>query len=114
MARNPIHPGEILTDELADLNLSAAELARQIEVPPNRISQILAGKRTISADTADFFVRPPPRLAFLQLEAEEMHELGAPRLDRREANAAYRNVGQINPDQPLPIVGRFGDGLPLQ
>ena len=52
MARNPIHPGEILTDELAELNLSAAELARQIEVPPNRISQILAGKRNISADTA--------------------------------------------------------------
>ncbi len=52
MARRPIHPGEILADELAELQLSAAELARAIQVPPNRITQIIAGKRAISADTA--------------------------------------------------------------
>ena len=52
MARTPIHPGEILSDELAELNIAAAELARAIKVPPNRITQIIAGKRSISADTA--------------------------------------------------------------
>ena len=52
MARTPIHPGEILADELAELGVSAAELARLIEVPPNRISQILAGRRAVTADTA--------------------------------------------------------------
>ena len=52
MARTPIHPGEILSDELAELNMAAAELARAIRVPPNRITQIIAGKRSISADTA--------------------------------------------------------------
>ncbi|MCP3931297.1 MAG: HigA family addiction module antidote protein, partial [Bacteroidetes bacterium] len=52
MARKPIHPGEILTDELAELGISAAELARQINVPANRISQILSGKRSVTADTA--------------------------------------------------------------
>ena len=52
MARTPIHPGEILSDELAELNISAAELARAIKVPPNRITQIIAGKRSISADSA--------------------------------------------------------------
>lgn len=52
MARNPIHPGEILADELAELGISAAELARQINVPANRISQILSGKRSVTADTA--------------------------------------------------------------
>jgi addiction module HigA family antidote len=52
MAREPKHPGEILADELADLELSAAELARKINVPANRISQIISGKRTITADTA--------------------------------------------------------------
>jgi addiction module HigA family antidote len=52
MARTPIHPGEILGDELEELGLSAAELARHLEVPANRISQITAGKRNISADTA--------------------------------------------------------------
>ena len=52
MARTPIHPGEILSDELSELNIAAAELARAIKVPPNRITQIVAGKRSISADTA--------------------------------------------------------------
>ena len=52
MARTPIHPGEILAGELAEIDVSAAELARQIRVPPNRVSQILAGKRAITADTA--------------------------------------------------------------
>ena len=52
MARTPIHPGEILADELGEIGISAAELARAIHVPPNRVSQILAGKRAITADTA--------------------------------------------------------------
>jgi len=38
MARTPIHPGEHLAEELKDLGLSAAELARQVEVPVNRIT----------------------------------------------------------------------------
>jgi antitoxin HigA-1 len=41
-----------LSDELAELNIAAAELARAIRVPPNRITQIIVGKRSISADTA--------------------------------------------------------------
>jgi addiction module HigA family antidote len=52
MARTPIHPGEILADELKELKMSASELARAIMVPPNRISQIIAGKRSITAETA--------------------------------------------------------------
>ena len=52
MARTPIHPGEILGDELKEIGISAAELARTLAVPANRISQIIAGKRAISADTA--------------------------------------------------------------
>ncbi|MBZ5524764.1 MAG: HigA family addiction module antidote protein [Acidobacteriia bacterium] len=52
MARTPIHPGEILADELKEISISAAELARVLDVPANRISQIIAGKRAITADTA--------------------------------------------------------------
>ena len=52
MARTPIHPGEILKDELDEIGISAAELARQIEVPANRVSQILVGRRAVTADTA--------------------------------------------------------------
>ncbi len=52
MPREPIHPGEFLADELDELGMSAAELARIIHVPANRISQIIAGKRNVTADTA--------------------------------------------------------------
>lgn len=48
----PIHPGEILADELVELGVTPAELARQIAVPPNRISQIIHAKRGITGDTA--------------------------------------------------------------
>lgn len=52
MARIPIHPGEILADELEELDMSAASLARELHVPTNRITQIINGTRAISADTA--------------------------------------------------------------
>ena len=52
MARSPIHPGEILADELDERGVAAAEVARNIGVPANRVTQILQGKRNITADTA--------------------------------------------------------------
>jgi addiction module HigA family antidote len=52
VARTPIHPGEILSDELEAISLSAKRLADVIEVPPNRLYQILSGKRSMTADTA--------------------------------------------------------------
>jgi len=52
MARTPIHPGEILADELKELGMSAAELARILHVPTNRITQIIGKKRAMTADTA--------------------------------------------------------------
>lgn len=52
MNRRAVHPGEVLSEELEELGVSPTELARQIEVPPNRISQIINGKRDITADTA--------------------------------------------------------------
>jgi len=52
MARTPIHPGEQLAEELRDIGVSAAELARQIAVPVNRVTGIINGQRGITADTA--------------------------------------------------------------
>ena len=52
MKRRPIHPGEILGDELEEIGLSAKKQADIPEVPSNRLYQIIAGKRNISADTA--------------------------------------------------------------
>jgi addiction module HigA family antidote len=47
-----IHPGEILASELSELSATPTELARQLNVPVNRITQIVQGKRGITADTA--------------------------------------------------------------
>jgi antitoxin HigA-1 len=52
MARTPIHPGEHLAQKLAELRMSAAELARQIDVPVNRVTGIINGQRAVTADTA--------------------------------------------------------------
>ena len=52
MARTPIHPGEILAEELEEIGVSPTELSRQVRVPANRFSQIINGKRAITGDTA--------------------------------------------------------------
>ena len=52
MFMRAIHPGTILKDELIELGVSPTEFARQIAVPPNRVSQIIAGKRGVTGDTA--------------------------------------------------------------
>jgi antitoxin HigA-1 len=52
MGRSAIHPGEHLAEQLHELGMSEAELARQLEVPTNRITSILNGQRSVTGDTA--------------------------------------------------------------
>ena len=52
MLKHLVHPGEVLKGELEELGITPTEFARQIAVPPNRVSQIIAGKRSITGDTA--------------------------------------------------------------
>jgi addiction module HigA family antidote len=52
MALTAIHPGEHLAEKLEALDMSAAELARKIDVPTNRVTQIVNGTRAITGDTA--------------------------------------------------------------
>ena len=52
MFMRAVHPGEVLKDELDGLGITPTEFARQIDVPANRISQIIAGKRSVTGDTA--------------------------------------------------------------
>ena len=52
MAVTPIHPGEHLAEELKELGMSAAELARKLDLPANHITGILSGQRAITGDTA--------------------------------------------------------------
>jgi addiction module HigA family antidote len=52
MPRIAIHPGEHLSEQLQALDMSAAEFARRIGVPTNRVTEVINGKRAITADTA--------------------------------------------------------------
>lgn len=52
MGRTAIHPGEHLAEQLEELGMSAAELARRIKVPTNRVTQVLNGQRAVTGDTA--------------------------------------------------------------
>jgi addiction module HigA family antidote len=87
MVRTPIHPGEHLAEQLEELGLSAAELARQIKVPTNRITQIVNGTRAVTGDTAlrlgHYFGTNPE----FWLNLQKMYEL---RLAEQQAGDAIR------------------------
>lgn len=52
MVMKAVHPGEILKEELDELGVTPNRVCAQIDVPPNRISQIITGKRAVTGDTA--------------------------------------------------------------
>ena len=72
MFMRAVHPGAVLKEELEELGITPTEFARQIDVPANRVSQIIAGKRGITGDTALRFghwVRTDPQF-WLNLQAQ--------------------------------------------
>src|SRR5262252_8866099 len=52
MSRPAVHPGEILAEELEVIAVTPTELARQLRVPANHMTQIVQGRRSITGDTA--------------------------------------------------------------
>ena len=52
MFKRAVHPGTVLQDELDEFGITPSEFARQIDVPPNHVSRIISGKRSITGDTA--------------------------------------------------------------
>ncbi len=97
MSRTPIHPGEILYDEFRELGMSAAELARCLHVPANRITQILRGQRNITADTAlrlgRWFGTDPQ----LWLSLQQAYELD---LARQQAGEEIEQIAPRIPASP--------------
>lgn len=89
--RTPIHPGAILAEELEEIGISAAELARLIGVPANRVSQIIAGKRSITADTALRLAQYFGTSAEFWMNLQKIYELD---LARKEAGAAIKHIPQ--------------------
>jgi len=89
MARTPIHPGEHLREALDELNISAAEFARQLNVPTNRITGILNGTRAITADTALRLGHWLGTSAEMWLNLQKLYEL---RLAENEKGAEIRKL----------------------
>lgn len=94
MFKHAVHPGIVLADEMEELKLSAAELARQINVPANRISQLVNGKRAMTGDTAlrlgHFFGMNPQFWMNLQAQFElaEAMKVGGKEIDKLPTLAA--------------------------
>ena len=99
MARTPIHPGEILGDELEEIGLSAKRLADLIEVPPNRLYQILAGKRNMTADTALRLSRCFGTSADFWMNLQTAYELDSA---RRRIGKAIERIPQRRDSAPEP------------
>jgi antitoxin HigA-1 len=83
----PIHPGEILADELTEMGLSANALSRALDVPANRITEIVAGRRAVSADTALRLARYFGTTARFWLNLQQSHDLAVAERDYGEAIA---------------------------
>jgi addiction module HigA family antidote len=77
----PIHPGEILRDELAELGISARTFARALGIPTNRVTQILNEQRGISADTALRLARYFGTAAEFWMDLQSDYELRRTRRD---------------------------------
>lgn len=77
----PVHPGEILREELEELGMSAKAIARELGVPQNRISDILRGRRGITADTALRLARYFDTTPLLWLNLQKAYELRVAELE---------------------------------
>ena len=81
MGSNPIHPGEHLAEIPDELEISAARLARAIDVPPRRINDILRGRRSVTADTAIRIGQALGMTPEYWLNLQRMHDLDRARAD---------------------------------
>lgn len=97
MTRTPIHPGKVLADELEKIKLNAKNLADVIEVPSNRLYQILAGKRNMTADTAlrlgQYFGMSPD----FWMNLQSAYELD---IARKESGKAIQRIPRRNAAEP--------------
>ncbi len=88
--RIPKHPGKLIAEELTARDLSAAAFAKALLVPANRITEIMRGRRDVSADTAlrlaAFFGNSPE--FWLQLQTN--HDIGKARTELKK-----RDLGRI-------------------
>jgi antitoxin HigA-1 len=95
VASTAIHPGEHLAEELRELEMSAAELSRQLGVPTNRVTEILNGRRAITGDTALRLAHFFGTTAEFWLNLQSLYEI---RLAERKSGKSIKG---------LPTLKRF-------
>ena len=99
MAVIAIHPGEHLAEELRELGMSAAELARKLDVPTNRITSILNGQRAITGDTAlrlgHFFGTNPE----FWMNLQSLYEV---RVAQKKAGKAINQLPKLERSERVP------------
>ena len=95
-----IHPGEHLVEEFGELEMSAAELARKLDVPTNRITSILNGQRAVTGDTAlrlaHFFGTSPE----FWLNLQSLYEL---RIAQKKAGKAISKLSTLKHDHSAAV-----------
>jgi len=98
MGLTPIHPGEHLAEELEALDMSAAELARKIAVPTNRITQILNGRRAITGDTALRLAHFFGTSAQFWLNLQSLYDV---RLAQQKAGKSIKALPRLKRHEPV-------------
>jgi len=98
MALTFIHPGEHLAEELKELGMSAAELARKLGVPTNRVTGILNGQRAITGDTALRLAHFFGTSAEIWLNLQSLYEI---RLARKKAGKSIRALPTLRRSEPV-------------
>jgi antitoxin HigA-1 len=98
MGLSAIHPGEHLAEELRALDMSAAELARRIGVPTNRVTQILNGTRSITGDTALRLGHFFGTSAQFWLNLQSLYDL---RRAEQKAGKSIRSLPRLHRHEPV-------------
>src|ERR1700674_3241083 len=98
MAVTVIHPGEHLAEELKELGMSAAELARKLDVPTNRVTGILNGQRAVTGDTALRLAHFFGTSAEFWLNLQSLYEI---RLAQKKAGKAIRALPTLRRSDPV-------------
>ena len=93
------HPGEHLAEELKVLGMSAAELARKMKVPPNRVTRILNGTRTITADTALRLAHFFGTSAQFWLNLQSLYDL---RVAHQKVGKSIKPLPALKRSEPIP------------
>jgi antitoxin HigA-1 len=99
MTATAIHPGEHLSEELTEIGMSAAELARKLDVPTSRITGILNGQRAITGDTALRLAHFFGTSAEFWLNLQGLYEL---RMARKKAGKSIRALPRLKHSDRVP------------